>query len=776
MPVKRAMPVSNNPRRHRSGSASYSANRSTRYDSSTSRTGAGYTSRPTANSGSRTSSTRRSTEQRRPSRSSYSNSSYSNASRYDKSASRQSIGSSRQVRQGQYQRRRAEDRTRSSATHATTARSTQRQPKKGVMSTIGRGFSFLWGKSRIACVIAVALIVGAAGFGVEELMSAGHIRQGVKIGDVDVSGMTAQEAQNAVIDKYEENLHATTAFIFDSQETAQAADIDDLLLQEDALAEQISLEDSRSSKQMWVANAETLSASLPTEQLVDEAMSLGRGLDLFDRASAALFGHSVPLRLDYSEESLSSLIEDINATLGEIRVDWGIKVEDGMASVTEGNDGSMLDEPVFIQQLTDQLLADRDERKIMLAELVFTPMRIDQQGAQLTCDAVNSAIREGATFTYDGKALETPADMMGEWIFTEVSEHGNGYLLMPYLSVDDASKSIATSLTVGETGSGIAVRFQVSDGGDVSVIPDSEVIIPSVGDAVRTLDDDLFGAFRETGMHEAQGNRFDIPIQTKTAEGPFTFDEACANGIITNIGSYTTSYTDTKSTQNRNSNIRLASDTLSNSVIERNGGGWSFSALVGECTPEKGYKDANNIVNGEIVAAPGGGVCQVSTTVFNAVYESGFPVDQRYNHSLRMSSYPDGRDAAIAYPIKDLKWSNDSGSDVLLRMSYTNTTVTATLYGVSPGYSVKTTTGDWVEGEKFKTKVKVDNTKPEGYKKTETMGTDGVSIYVIRTVTDENGNVVRKDRFDSVYSPVNKVIVTGPNTPVDLEEESKKNT
>ena len=72
--------------------------------------------------------------------------------------------------------------------------------------------------------------------------------------------------------------------------------------------------------------------------------------------------------------------------------------------------------------------------------------------------------------------------------------------------------------------------------------------------------------------------------------------------------------------------------------------------------------------------------------------------------------------------------------------------------------------------------MKVDETKPTGYKKTQTLGTDGVSISVIRTVTGKNGESVRIDRFDSVYSPVDKVIVTGPDTPVDLEEESESST
>ena len=62
----------------------------------------------------------------------------------------------------------------------------------------------------------------------------------------------------------------------------------------------------------------------------------------------------------------------------------------------------------------------------------------------------------------------------------------------------------------------------------------------------------------------------------------------------------------------------------------------------------------------------------MATTVFNAVYEAGYPIERRNNHSLYIASYPEGRDAAIAYPDIDLVWRNDTESDVLLRMSYTN--------------------------------------------------------------------------------------------------------
>lgn len=86
---------------------------------------------------------------------------------------------------------------------------------------------------------------------------------------------------------------------------------------------------------------------------------------------------------------------------------------------------------------------------------------------------------------------------------------------------------------------------------------------------------------------------------------------------------------------------------------------------MGEANEEAGFQAAHAIINGEYDDAIGGGICQVATTVFNAVYEAGYPVTERRNHSLYISSYPTGRDAASAYPDLDLTWVNDGTSDVL---------------------------------------------------------------------------------------------------------------
>ena len=97
------------------------------------------------------------------------------------------------------------------------------------------------------------------------------------------------------------------------------------------------------------------------------------------------------------------------------------------------------------------------------------------------------------------------------------------------------------------------------------------------------------------------------------------------------------------------------------------GATFSFNEATGARTAAKGFLEAPVIINGELQTGLGGGVCQVSTTVFNAAYEAGLPITARTNHALYISHYPLGRDATVNYPDTDLKFVNDTGHWLLLR-------------------------------------------------------------------------------------------------------------
>ena len=129
------------------------------------------------------------------------------------------------------------------------------------------------------------------------------------------------------------------------------------------------------------------------------------------------------------------------------------------------------------------------------------------------------------------------------------------------------------------------------------------------------------------------------------------------------IGQYSTT---TTANRDRNTNIQLASECLEGKIIQP-GETFSFNETTGPRSEDKGYKPAGAYVNGELVAEPGGGVCQVSSTLYNAVVFSGLKTTERHAHSYEPSYVTPGEDAAVSYGGPDMKFINNSDTAVALR-------------------------------------------------------------------------------------------------------------
>src|SRR6187397_3718302 len=146
---------------------------------------------------------------------------------------------------------------------------------------------------------------------------------------------------------------------------------------------------------------------------------------------------------------------------------------------------------------------------------------------------------------------------------------------------------------------------------------------------------------------------------------------------------------------NRIHNVQLVSHLVDKHVIAP-GETFSFNGTTGARTEDKGFLEAPVIINGELKTGLGGGVCQVSTTVFNAAYEAGLPITDRTNHALYISHYPLGRDATVDYPNIDLKFVNDTGKWLLLRTFVSSSSLSVNLYGTPQHRRVESETAPLV--------------------------------------------------------------------------------
>lgn len=146
---------------------------------------------------------------------------------------------------------------------------------------------------------------------------------------------------------------------------------------------------------------------------------------------------------------------------------------------------------------------------------------------------------------------------------------------------------------------------------------------------------------------------------------PAKVDSALLTGLNEKvIGRYVTYYNPRN--RNRSHNIELASAALDSTVVFP-GETFSFNRTIGKRTVERGYRQAPVIVRGELSEGVGGGICQVSSTLFNAVDNAGLQIVERYAHSRHVAYVPPGRDATVSWYGPDFAFRNTLNQPVLIR-------------------------------------------------------------------------------------------------------------
>ena len=133
---------------------------------------------------------------------------------------------------------------------------------------------------------------------------------------------------------------------------------------------------------------------------------------------------------------------------------------------------------------------------------------------------------------------------------------------------------------------------------------------------------------------------------------------------------------------NRLNNIQITCSKLNETTVE-SGKSFSFCQTVGKATEEKGYKKADVIVDKQVTQALGGGNCQVSSTLYNAILKgSDFKVTERHPHGKKVNYVPEGKDAAVSYGSKDLKFVNNTSNTIKIYASTDNKKVSIKIVSV----------------------------------------------------------------------------------------------
>jgi vancomycin resistance protein YoaR len=163
-----------------------------------------------------------------------------------------------------------------------------------------------------------------------------------------------------------------------------------------------------------------------------------------------------------------------------------------------------------------------------------------------------------------------------------------------------------------------------------------------------------------------------------------------ALGVKQKISEFTTQH---KCCENRVTNIHLIADAADGAIVMP-GDTWSLNAYVGQRTTALGYLRAPAIIMGELHCCDdpiniGGGTSQFTTTLYNAIFFAGLEDVEHTPHSIAISRYPEGREATLGWMEPDLVFRNNTNAAVIIRTSYTDTSVTVKMYGDNGGIKVE---------------------------------------------------------------------------------------
>lgn len=216
---------------------------------------------------------------------------------------------------------------------------------------------------------------------------------------------------------------------------------------------------------------------------------------------------------------------------------------------------------------------------------------------------------------------------------------------------------------------------------------------------------------------------------------------------------------------NRSNNLRRATRTINGTMVAPQEV-FSFNKTVGPRTFESGYNDAMVIVGGKFEPGLGGGICQVSSTLYNACLLAGLEIVERHNHNLSVAYVALGRDATVAYGIQDFRFRNHTDSPLYIRAVTSGGQLTINVYG-NLKYKQRIEINHVVDGVIPFSEVNLDDdTLEPGVVKVDHAGIPGYKVRSFRIFYDSNGQVTRREQLASdYYQPLHKYIYHGPALP-----------
>lgn len=238
-----------------------------------------------------------------------------------------------------------------------------------------------------------------------------------------------------------------------------------------------------------------------------------------------------------------------------------------------------------------------------------------------------------------------------------------------------------------------------------------------------------------------------------------TIEQIGSEAFPDQLSTFTTRFDE--SDRDRSTNLRIACSKINGKVLMP-GEIFSYNKTLGARTAAAGFKNGKVYEGGEVVDGIGGGICQISSTLYNAVVMANLQTVERRNHQFVTSYVGPGRDATVVYGAIDFKFKNTRKYPVRLKASAVNGIATVTIYGIKEEneytFKFETRTVDTIPTT---TTYEEDATLPVGTEKVKRKGTNGIKTetYVTKTL---NGKVVSRDLLSrDTYSAMTRIVIKG---------------
>jgi vancomycin resistance protein YoaR len=538
----------------------------------------------------------------------------------------------------------------------------------------------------VACAVAAVLVAA------DYWSNAGKIFEGVTIGDVPVGGETPEEAR-AMVEERNDNTLGELRFTGGPEEfSISAADAD---------------------------------LNLDVDGSVDRAYAVGREGSILkrigERMEAAWSTVETPPVVDYDREAVRTRIENRATRANAQPRDAYVKVSGSEAQAVESREGYKMDVEGTVANVDKALEGMSGEVEVAgetLEPAVLAPAAEDAAGV------AEEAMSEPATLSAGGEEWEFSPEEIGQSL--SFTPRGNGEIRvgLDREKLQKALSDMYDDLTVKPVEAG----FKIS--GDKVVVTKSQI-----GKDIE--EEELVDAL-EAGLFEGQ-REYEVPIVT--TEPKLTTEEAEKLKPTEVIGSYRTDYTlSSDKSPERVDNLDIASNAISGTFLAP---GEVFS--INDVVSPLSYNETHVIIEGKEEKADGGGLCQVASTLYNAVNYAGLDVIERHPHDAQLPYIRPGLDATVWFGSLDMKFKNTSDGYILIRE-----------YVADDGYIYAE-----IWGQPTGKTVELDS-EPDY------LGSDYSEWTTYQKVTDEDGKVLFDDVLHKdTYKPLidDKGKTWAPNNP-----------